>query len=79
MKLDGRIKGINTKSKAEIEGLVLHTTRVTVDFYDVDRPTLDLLAMAEHRGKLVTLEVESNAPNEEPRDRPRLTMRRDNP
>ena len=62
MKLDGRIKGINTKSKAEIEGLVLHTTKITLEFEDLDKPTLDLLATAELRRKLVTLEVETNAP-----------------
>lgn len=56
-KLDGKIKTIRTKTKAEDEGNVVHTTTLSLEFEDLDRHMLDQLALAEYLGRLVTIEL----------------------
>ena len=59
MLLDGKIKNVRTKSKAEDEGNVKHITTVTAEFEDLDRSTLEELAFAEHFKRFLTMEVHS--------------------
>ena len=64
MLIDGKIKNIRTKSKAEDEGNVVHTTTVTAEFEDLDQHLLEQLAIAEHLGRFLTMELhaKSDAP-----------------
>jgi superfamily II helicase len=57
MLIDGKIKSIRTKSKAEDEGNVLHLTTVTAEFEDLDRAVLDEMAFAEHFKRILTMEL----------------------
>ena len=59
MLIDGRVKNIRTKSKAEDEGNIIHTTVVTAEFEDLDRHVLEELALAEHLGQFLTMELHS--------------------
>jgi len=57
MLIDGRVKNIRTKSKAEDKGNVVHITTVTAEFEDLDQSVVEELALAEHLGRLLTMEL----------------------
>lgn len=57
MLIDGKVKNIRTKSKAEDEGNVTHITTVTAEFEDLDQSMLEQLAFAEHFGRFLTMEL----------------------
>ncbi len=59
MLIDGKIKNIRTKSKAEDEGSVKHITTVTAEFDDLDQHILEEMAFAEHFGRFLTMELHS--------------------
>lgn len=48
MLIDGTVKNITTKTKAEDEGNVKSITKVTVEFEDLDQHLIEQLAFAEH-------------------------------
>jgi len=62
MLVDGKIKGIRTKSKAEDEGNVLHLTTISLEFEDLDRSVIDQLALAEYIGRYLTVDMEAYKP-----------------
>jgi|TARA_Y100000310_G_scaffold330779_1_gene403036 hypothetical protein len=57
MLIDGMVKNVRTKTKAEDEGNVTHLTTVTVEFEDLDRSLLEQLAFAEKLGRYLTMEL----------------------
>lgn len=57
MLLDGTVKNITTKTKAEDEGNVKSITKVTVEFEDLDRHLIEQLAFSERAGRLLTMEI----------------------
>lgn len=62
MKITGKIKGIKTTTKMEAEGLVVHTTRITLELLDLDQVVLENLAYAESGRRKITFEVDQNIP-----------------
>jgi len=57
MLIDGKVKNIRTKTKAEDEGNVTHITTVTAEFEDLNREVLEEMAFAEHFGRFLTMEL----------------------
>ncbi len=56
--LRGLVKSITTKSKVDTEtGAIEHITSIKLQFSDLDRETLDVLAMAEAALTLLALEL----------------------
>ena len=61
MLIDGKVKNIRTKSKAEDEGNIRHITTGTAEFEDLDHHLLEELAFAEHFGRFLTMELHSQS------------------
>ena len=57
MEISGLVKGVVTKSKADKEGSVIHTTRLTIEVDDLARDVLDALALAEFEARGLRLEL----------------------
>jgi len=56
-RIDGKIKGVRTHSKAEDEGNVRHVTTIKLEVEDLDQHLLEQLALAEYGGRLLTIEL----------------------
>lgn len=57
MEVSGLVKGISTKSKANKEGQVFHTTKLIIEVEDLAREVLDALALAEFEARGLRLEL----------------------
>jgi len=56
--LKGIVKGVSTKTKVDGDsGAVEHITSIKLVFTDLDKETLDVLAMAEASLRLLSLEL----------------------
>lgn len=58
--MKGLLRSITTRSKADEYGNVHHLTYLRVVMEDVDRDTLDALALAEHESRLVAVALQDS-------------------
>ena len=55
--IKGLIKGITTKSKANDDGQVEHISTLKIQVKDLDRDTIEALAIGEHEARLLQMEL----------------------